>query len=105
MSTRQFDVFANSDSESADSHPYFIILQSDALSHIDTVIVAPLVPPKKIKLFERLLPEVVVNGSRYVIATPDLGAISTRLVPAPVANLESYRDQISAAIDLVFLGI
>ena len=105
MTPRQFDVFANPDLESAESQPYFVILQSNAINHLATVVVAPLVAPTRIKFFERLLPEVIVNGSRFVVATPDLGAFATTLVSSPVANLEIYRDRIVAAIDMLFLGI
>ena len=102
---RQFDVCPNPDPETRDAHPYLVVLQSDALKYIDTRVVAPLVGPKKIQFFERLLPEVTMNGSRYVVAVPDLAAIATAQLTLPVANLEQYRYQLIAAIDLVFTGI
>ena len=102
---RQFDVCPNSDPDTRDAHPFLIVLQSDVLKYIDTRVVAPLVSPKKIQFLERLLPEVTLNGSRYVIAIPDLAAIPTSLLALPVANLEQYRDHIIGAIDLAFTGI
>jgi len=102
---RQFDVFRNPDSETSDTHPYLIVLQSDALRDLDTCVVAPLVSPRAIKFFERLLPQVAVDGTRYVIATPDMAAMPVGEIGAPVTNLEAERYRISAAIDLVFTGI
>jgi hypothetical protein len=104
MIPNQFDVYANPDPETAATHPYFIVLQSNALRDLDTVVVAPLVAPRKIRFLERLLPEVVVKGAHYVIAMPDLGTIPKRLVSMPVANLEAYRYQIIGAVDVVFSG-
>src|ERR1700719_915581 len=102
---RQFDVYPNTDPETGDTHPYLIVLQSDALGHIGSRVVAPLVSRKKIQFFERLLPEVNVDGARYVIAIPDLGAIPTGELTSPIANLEQERYRIIAAIDLLFAGV
>jgi len=102
---RQFDVFANPDRESSKAHPYLIVLQSDAVSQIDTCIVAPLVPPRTIKLFERLLPQVTIDGVQFTIAVPDMAAIPTAEIGTPIANLEADRYRIVAALDLVFTGI
>jgi len=102
---RQFDVCPNPDPETRGAHPYLVVLQSDALKYIDTCVVAPLVGPKKIQFLERLLPEVTLNGSRYVIAIPDLAAMPTAQLTLPVANLGEYRYQIIGALDLVFTGI
>ncbi len=107
MSTaiRQLDVCPNPELETRDSYPYIVVLQSDALRHIATRVVAPLGAPRKIQFLERLLPEVTVKGTRYVIAIPELGAVPLSELKAPIANLESHRDRIVAALDLVFTGI
>ncbi len=102
---RQFDVFRNPDSETNETHPFLIVLQSDAISEVDTRVVAPLVSPRTIKFFERLLPLVTVHGDQYVIAVPDMVAIPVSEIGPPVANLETERYRISSAIDLVFTGI
>lgn len=105
VTRRQFDVFANPDRRKAETYPYLIILQSDALFSIDTCVVAPLISPKTIKHLERLLPEVTVEGTNYVIAMPDMAAIPTTLIGKPIANLDAERYRIIAAIDLVFAGV
>lgn len=102
---RQFDVFKNTDKRSGAAHPYLIVLQSDAIAALDTCIVAPLVPPRTIEYLERLLPVVTVKRRNYVIAIPDMAAMPSSAIGEPVANLESERYRIVAAIDLVFTGI
>jgi hypothetical protein len=102
---RQFDVFANPDKRSAANHPYLVILQSEAVTGIETCVVAPLASPRSIKFFERLLPEITVKGARYALLTPNMAAIRTEKIGKPVANLEAERYRILAAIDLVFVGI
>jgi toxin CcdB len=104
-SPSQFDVFKNPDPASASSHPYLIILQANGLANLNTRIVAPLVAPKRLPLFERLMPEVTVAKSRYVIDVTNIGVVPAHELSKPIANLESERYRIVAAVDLVFTGI
>ncbi len=105
MSAHQFDVFANPDPGSAKSHPYFIVLQTDQLAHLNTRVVAPLIAPRSIKFFERIMPMVEVEGISYVIDPTNLGVVRENMLSNAVANLGSERYRILAAIDLVFVGI
>lgn len=105
MSARQFDVFRNPDPDSADAYPYFLVLQHDLLRDLNTRLVAPLIPPKRLPHFDRLMPAITVKGSRYVLDVTGIGAIPTRLLDNPVANFEAARYEIICALDLVFTGI
>ncbi|NIJ47708.1 CcdB family protein [Rhizomicrobium electricum] len=105
MSTKQFDVFANPDPASVKTHPYLIVLQSDQLSRLNTRVVAPLVSPKSIPFFERLTPGLDVNGDHFVIDPTNIGAVPERVLKKRVANLESERYRILAAVDMVFVGV
>src|SRR5256885_1058829 len=105
MTARQFDVFSNPDPDSVSSHPYFIVLQADALEHLNTRLVAPLIAPKQLPLFHRLMPEVAVKDSRYVIDVTNIGVLPTRILQKPVVNLEAERYRLIGALDLVFTGI
>ena len=105
MGANQFDVFVNPDPEFAESHPYFVVLQHDALRRLSTRVVAPLIAPKAIPLFERVMPEVSVKGSRYVIDMTNIGVIPATALQERVANLEDWRYDIVRAIDLVSTGI
>ena len=104
MTGLQFDVCANPDPASSEAHPYLVVLQTNGLVDLNTRVVAPLIPPKRIPFFERLMPEVVVKGTRYVIDITNIGVVPTRELPGAIMNIESHRDRIVAAIDLVFTG-
>jgi toxin CcdB len=101
----QFDVFENPDPESAEAHPYFLILQADRLKELNTRIVAPLVAPKTLPGFERLMPVVSVENETFVVDITNVGVFPLKLIPEPIANLESERYRIVGAIDLIFTGI
>jgi toxin CcdB len=105
MAANQFDVFANPDPETAESHPYFIVLQHGILNRLSTRVVAPLIAPKSIPFLERLMPEVTVNGSRYVVDVTNLGVMPTPQIGSTVENLESRRYDFIRALDLIFTGI
>jgi len=105
MSAKQFDVFANPDPGSAKSHPYFIVLQTDQLADLNTRVVAPLIPPRSIQFFERIMPEVKIEGSTFVIDPTNLGVVRVGMLSKFVTNLESERYRILAALDLVFVGV
>lgn len=102
---RQFDVFQNPDSATATDYPLFIILQSDAVDQLSTRVVAPLISPRSMKLFEKLLPRVIVDRKQYVIAIPDLGVMPIAQIGPVVASLGAERERIIAALDLLFTGI
>jgi toxin CcdB len=102
---KQFDVYRNPDRATAASHPYLIVLQSDLLPGFNTRIVAPLIPPKKIPFFEHLMPTVAVAGTTYVIDPVNMGVVPVKTLTKPVTNLETERQRIVAAIDLLFTGI
>jgi mRNA-degrading endonuclease toxin of MazEF toxin-antitoxin module len=105
MAIRQFDICRNPDPASAAWIPYFVVLQADAVSHLTTRIVAPLVSSGKISSFERLMPEVQVAQRRYVVDMTNIGVIAKNELAQPVENLESQRYRLVAAIDLLFTGI
>ncbi len=105
MAANQFDVFVNPDPDFSESHPYFIVLQHGVLGRLNTRIVAPLIAPRAIPFFEKLMPEVTIKGSRYVIDMTNIGVLPVQILQEPVANLESRRYDIVRAVDLVFTGI
>jgi toxin CcdB len=101
----QFDVFENPDPESAEAHPYFLILQADRLKELNTRIVAPLVAPKTLPGFERLMPVVSVKNKNFVVDITNVGVFPLKLIPKPIVNLEAERYRIVGALDLIFTGI
>ncbi len=105
MVALQFDVFANPEPESAPLHPYVVVVQHGALGALSTRLVAPLISPTVSPSLGRLMPEVSIRGSRYLIDVTSIGVVPERMLQERVANLEDRRYDIVQAIDLVFTGV
>jgi toxin CcdB len=101
---RQFDVVRNPDPTSAGIRPYLVILQSDHLDAMDTVVVAPLARVKKFAPVKRLTPAVTIAGRNYVVMTHELAAVARSDLKAATTNFSVIRDEITSAIDLIFFG-
>lgn len=101
------DVYKNRDPETEASLPYVLDVQSDLLAGLPTVIVVPLARPESIEEMPilRLNPKVDIDGQALVVLTQDLAAIPRRLLKSPVANLSPQRDNVLAALDLLFTGL
>jgi toxin CcdB len=103
----QFDVYSNPDTQSRNKVPYLVALQSDLLDAFDAVVVAPLrIKAKDVAIpVLRLNPLVSFGGKQYFLRPQELSAISTRLLKKPVTNLSPQRDEILAALDILFTGL
>lgn len=101
---RQFDVYRNPDARAARSRPYVVILQSDFLNIVEAVAVAPLASAVRAKPFVRLTPLFDIAGVQYAIYVHDMAAIPRALLKRRVGSAAVKRDEIVAALDLVFHG-
>jgi toxin CcdB len=103
----QFDVYANTDPTTKTRIPYVVALQSDLLDAIENHVVAPLrvKDDKSIVPVVRLNPVLLVNGKQYLLRVQDIATVPRRLLKKPVANLSPQRDEILAALDLLFTGL
>jgi toxin CcdB len=104
MAISQFDVFPNPVRQGREHKPFVISLQHRHLDHLHTRVAAPLVTEFRGSP-SRLNPVFVIGGQRVFLDPTDLGAMDVRLLRKPVANLESERYRIMAALDLVLTGI
>ncbi|MDY0050381.1 MAG: CcdB family protein [Halothiobacillaceae bacterium] len=103
--TRQFVVFANPQT-GREAHPYLICLQSDMAQTSGSMVVAPLTPAHTLaNASTRLFPELFFMNERYRVLIPQLAAVPTRVLRDPVGDLNGYRNELLAAIDLLFTGI
>lgn len=102
----QFDVFPNTDVETAADIPYVLDVQSSFLYRLSTAVVIPLARPEVLETLPilRLNPSVVVAGTALIALTQDMAPIPRRLLKTPVANLSAQREEILAAIDFLFTG-
>jgi toxin CcdB len=104
---RRFDVYRNETTNSSRRFPYFLVLQSDLLQNLATSVIAPLGRASVVggKLVENLAPQLDIDGENYVMYTPELAAIPVALLRKYVGNVESQRETIIRAVDLLFSGI
>ena len=52
-----------------------------------------------------LMPEVLFDEQQYVLMTPQIAAVPSRLLSKPVGTLEHCRSQVIAALDFAITGI
>ena len=102
--TRQCDVFANPDAEEAVQRPYLIVLQSDLISGLRSIVVAPLVVRASLDGASRLNPIIKIEGEEFWLAVHELFAVDQRILRRKVASLPQQRDEIVSAIDFLFTG-
>ena len=102
----QFDVYRNPSANTSKRVPYILNVQSDLLDSINTRVVVPLFTPEAMdKIVNTLTPEFTVEKQRVVMSTTELATVSARNLGKPVCSLSEHRNQIIAALDLLFTGI
>lgn len=106
MSARQYDVVDNPVPRARGAFPFVAILQSDLADTGSDRIVAPLVPSARIPgVAGRLMPIVKVEGVDHALIVPRLTAVPASELRTAKDSLLAYRNEIIAAVDLLFLGV
>lgn len=100
----QFDIFRN---PRRGVYPFLLDLQADLLRDLATRVVAPLCPLRKHrgKPLSGLNPVVALGNVDHVILFQELAALPTAALGEVVASLQSRRNELVAALDLLFTGI
>ena len=102
----QFDVYLNPNAATRKDIPYLLDVQSDLLDTLATRVVVPLVFAKEMGLAAKHLnPQFKIKGTAVVMSTAELAGISNRSLGNKIASLMNKRDEIIAALDLLFIGI
>lgn len=103
----QFDLYQNPNPESRKWAPYIVDLQHAMLSSLATRIMAPLVvaKPSGEPTIQRLNPVVSVAGERYFLSPTEMASVPVTELSEPSGNLLSYRDDLMAAVDLIFTAV
>lgn len=96
----RFQVFANPDATGC-----LLDVQSDFVDVPGTRVVVPLLPALDMPpTISRLLPVFTLTGSQFIMATHLISAVPSSILRHPVADLALHRDEITAALDLLFQG-
>jgi toxin CcdB len=102
----QFDVYLNPNAATRKAIPYLLDVQADLLDTLATRVVAPLVLAEEMGLAAKHLnPQFKVKGTAVVMSTAELAGVSNRSLGDKVVSLKNKRDEIIAALDLLFTGI
>ena len=96
----RFDVYRNPEGDG-----YLVDLQANLLDHLNTRIVAPLLPIDRAPKPAATLNPVLNMGSEQVVMLPQfMAAVPSQILKGPVARIDSCRAEITAAVDLLFQG-
>lgn len=104
----QFTVHRNRNAATKARFPLLLDVQSDLLSELATRVVVPLTPTTaatRRTAMRTLTPVLVVEGTDYLMVTPQLAGISARELGSPIADIPEQRPTILAALDLLITGI
>jgi toxin CcdB len=84
---------------------YLLDVQANILNHLNTRMVVPLLPltsaPQPAKT---LNPVFDIAGTAVVMVTQFMAAVPTSLLKSPETSMEAQRNEITAALDLLFQG-
>lgn len=106
MSASQYEVFENPIPRARRAFPFVSILQSDLAETGADRIVAPLAPRAQMsRAVGRLMPIVRVLGVEHVLVVPRMVPVKAADLGKTKDNLTGYRNDIVAALDLLFLGV
>lgn len=102
----QFDVYLNPNPDTREVIPYLLDVQNDLLDTLATRVVAPLVLAEEMgAAAKQLNPQFKIKGMAVVMSSAELAGIANRSLGDKVTSLENKRDEIIAALDLLFTGI
>lgn len=84
---------------------YLLDVQSDLLSGLNTRVVVPLLPKTSAPVpAQRLNPVFSIEGQDVIMATQYLAAVPEHELRLKSGSLATYQDEISEALDMLFLG-
>lgn len=96
----RFRVYKNPDGAG-----YLLDVQADLLGHLNTRVVVPLLPLDCAPMPAKMLnPVFDIEGNAFSMATQFLAAVPAQMLKIPLLSLEDKRDDITAALDLLFQG-
>ena len=103
----QFILYKNLDNHTSKAYPYFVDVQSELLSTLNTRLVIPLTPLYLLdqKAPSHLCPTIHIEQGDFVVLTQQMASIPAKILVEPVTDLSPYRDEIIAAIDFMITGI
>lgn len=103
----QFTLYKNENKNSKKAYPYFVDVQNDLLSDLNSRIVIPVSTQKALNNLnaKKLCPVIEIDGNTFVLLTHQITSVPCSILKKKVTTLEHYRYDILGAIDLLLTGI
>ena len=103
----QFTVYLNEDDSSNDTYPYFIDIQNSLLDDLNSRLVIPLSKQSTLNNIsaKKLCPVIQINDDSFVLLTHQMTSVPKSILKTKVISVESYRYEITDAIDFLISGI
>lgn len=98
----QFDIYRNSNLETATEFPYLLDIQSKILSSLDTRVVIPL--RENVKAIQHLNPGFIIEQKPYILLTQELAGVHKSALGEKCGSLKEHRSEIIAALDFMVSG-
>lgn len=87
------------------SENLLLCVQSDLIEQFDTRVAVPLIPQPPLNTpVKKLNPIFVIEDRRYVMHTQLILAVPASAFTNRIANVAEHRDEITAALDMLFQG-
>ena len=103
----QFSLYKNQDKRSKGSYPYFVDVQNDLFSDLNSRTVIPFARHESLNKtdVERLCPVVPIRNRNFVLLTHQMTSVPVSILSKEEMTLENYRYEILDAIDMLITGI
>ncbi len=103
----QFTVYLNEDDSSNGTYPYVIDTQNALLDDLNSRLVIPLSKQSSLNNIsaKKLCPVLQINNDSFVLLTHQMTTVPKSILKTKVIPLESYRYEITDAIDFLISGI
>jgi toxin CcdB len=102
---RRFEVWRRVSKDKHGAERLVMILQSEKIDHLASIIVAPLKPHSADMVVPNLTPNIDMDGIAYTILVPLLTAIDRKQLSTRVLDAGGLDYEIGRALDRVFSGV
>ena len=103
---KQFDVYANTDSDTNQAYPYFVDIQTELLEALNSRVVIPLTAALPNKgLANNICPKVEISAKQYYLLTYQITTVSSSFLRKHESSLLLNRTDILNSLDFLISGI
>lgn len=84
--------------------PYLVVMQSETLQALNTVVVAPMYSESAIAFTKKLHVKVEFHGAAYIVAPEHMLSLPRRALGSKEGSVAAARSELIDAVDLIFSG-